>query len=85
MEPSPTNEHGNWHGQAVAEVVGRLHTDPRRGLTIEEAARRLAHHGPNRLPPPARRSVWVRILLQFHNVLIYMMLGSAVVAGLLSH
>ena len=85
MEPSRTDEHEHWHGQAVAEVVGRLHTDPRRGLTIEEAARRLAQHGPNRLPPPARRSVWVRFLLQFHNVLIYMMLGSAVVAGLLSH
>jgi magnesium-transporting ATPase (P-type) len=85
LEPSRTDEHEHWHGQAVAEVVGRLHTDPRRGLTIEEAARRLAQHGPNRLPPPARRSVWVRFLLQFHNVLIYMMLGSAVVAGLLSH
>ncbi|QOJ35847.1 MAG: hypothetical protein HRU82_13245 [Nitrospira sp.] len=53
MEPSPTEEFGDWHGREVAEVVARLQTDPRRGLTIDEAARRLAQDGPNRLPPPA--------------------------------
>lgn len=65
--------------------MARLGTDPLRGLTTEEAARRLSQHGPNLLPTPARRSAWIRFLLQFHNVLIYMMLASAVVAGLLSH
>lgn len=62
-----------------------LQTDPRLGLTVEEAARRLIHDGPNRLPPSTRRSAWLRFLLQFHNGLIYMMLTSAVVAGQLSH
>lgn len=85
MKRSPTEDHGNWHGREVADVVARLQADPRRGLTTDEAARRLARDGPNRLPPPTRRSAWLRFLLQFHNVLIYMMLASAVVAGLLSH
>ncbi len=85
MEPSPIKDHGNWHGIEVADVVGRLQADPRRGLTVEESARRLARDGPNRLPPPTRRPAWLRFFLQFHNVLIYMMLASALVAGLLSH
>ncbi len=85
MEPSPIKDHGNWHGIEVADVVVRLQADPRRGLTVEESARRLARDGPNRLPPPTRRPAWLRFFLQFHNVLIYMMLASAVVAGLLSH
>lgn len=85
MEPSPTKGHGDRHGHEVTDVVSRLQTDPRRGLTIEEAARRLAHDGPNRLPAPTRRSAWFRFLLQVHDVLIYMMLASSVIAGLLSH
>ena len=85
MEPLPTKDHEVWHSREVTDVVARLQTDPRRGLTIEEAARRLARDGPNRLPPPTRRPAWLRFLLQFHNVLIYMMLTSAVVAGILSH
>jgi len=56
LEPSPTNEHGNWHGQAVAEVVGRLRTDPRRGLTIEEAARRIDRLMTECLPDVSHRT-----------------------------
>jgi len=39
------------------------------GLTSAEAARRLAEHGPNRLPEPPRRSAILRFLAHFHNVL----------------
>ncbi|MGE0082015.1 MAG: cation-transporting P-type ATPase [Thiohalomonadaceae bacterium] len=53
------------------------------GLTTEEARQRLQEHGPNRLPPPARRTALMRFLLQFHNVLIYLLLGSAVITALL--
>ncbi len=74
-----------WHSLASDEVVARLETDDRRGLSQPEAASRLARFGPNRLPPPARRPAWLRFLRQFNNVLIYVMLGAAVITAGLGH
>ncbi|GMV44900.1 MAG: carbonate dehydratase [Pseudomonadota bacterium] len=53
------------------------------GLTAQAAAARLQHHGRNELPPQQRRSQLVRFLLQFHNVLIYVLLVAAGVKFLL--
>jgi calcium-translocating P-type ATPase len=55
------------------------------GLTTPEAAERLARHGPNRLPEVRGRGPLLRFLLQFHNVLIYVLLGAAAVTGALQH
>ena len=44
---------------------------------------RLERLGPNRLPPPAKRSALARLIAQFQNVLIYVLLGAAAVAALL--
>ena len=66
------------------EYLSELDTAPS-GLSEEEAARRLDIHGPNRLRPPQRRGPLVRFLLQFHNVLIYLLLASAAITGALGH
>ena len=55
------------------------------GLASPEAARRLAENGPNRLPEEPGRGPALRFLMQFHNVLIYVLLGAAVVTGALQH
>ena len=55
------------------------------GLTGSEAVRRLARHGPNRLPQVRGRGPVLRLLMQFHNVLIYVLLGAAVVTGVMQH
>ena len=55
------------------------------GLTQAEAEARLAAFGPNRLAEPPRRSALMRLLLQFHNILIYVLLGSAAITALLGH
>jgi magnesium-transporting ATPase (P-type) len=67
-----------------AEVVIRLlGTDADLGLSATEAARRAQRYGLNALPAPARRSAWLRFALQFHNVLIYVMLAAAIITALL--
>ncbi len=73
-----------WHQLPADEALAAQKTTPD-GLTAEEAARRLADHGPNRLTPPSRRGPLLRFLLQFHNVLIYVLLAAAVVTALLAH
>jgi magnesium-transporting ATPase (P-type) len=76
--------HGHWHHFSADETLVAQRTTTG-GLTAEEAARRLAEHGPNRLTPPQRRGPLMRLLLQFHNVLIYVLLAAAAVTALLAH
>jgi potassium/sodium efflux P-type ATPase len=55
------------------------------GLSQQEAETRIKQHGPNRLTPQKRRSPLLRFLMQFHNVLIYVLLLAAVIAAFLQH
>jgi calcium-translocating P-type ATPase len=74
----------NPHATATSDCLASLAATPD-GLTAPEAARRLAEHGPNRMPQVHSRGPMVRFLRQFHHVLIYVLLGAAVVTGALQH
>ncbi|MFA6122160.1 MAG: cation-transporting P-type ATPase [Sideroxydans sp.] len=71
------------HQQADAVLLAL--SSGAQGLTQSEALKRLSEHGPNRLTPPAKRGALMRFLLQFHNVLIYVLLAAAAVTALLAH
>jgi magnesium-transporting ATPase (P-type) len=73
-----------WHALGVDAVLSELGA-PASGLTEQEARSRLARHGANRLPDPPRRGPLARFAFQFHNVLIYVLLGSAAVTAALAH
>ena len=73
-----------WHALPIDEVLRELDTAPG-GLSEAEAAQRLEQHGPNRLRPPKQRGLVLRFLLQFHNVLIYVLLASAAITATLGH
>jgi hypothetical protein len=64
-----------WHRLSADEALAVQQTTAG-GLAGEEAAHRLAEHGPNRLTPPQKRGPLLRFLLHFHNVLIYVLLGA---------
>ena len=55
------------------------------GLSDAEATQRLEKYGPNRLPEPPKRSPFLRFLSHFNNVLIYVLLASAVLTAALGH
>jgi magnesium-transporting ATPase (P-type) len=74
----------NWHEESVEDVLSSLHSDMS-GLQADEACRRLAEYGSNKLPEPDRPSAWRRFLAQFHNILIYVLLGAAAITTLLAH
>ena len=74
----------DWHGLEQGQVLEMLDADAG-GLGEAEAKRRLETYGPNRLPEPPRRHAFARFLLQFHNILIYVLLGAAVITALLHH
>ncbi len=64
-----------------ASTVARiLETDAERGLTADEAARRLAELGPNEIASAAPVPTWRKILEQFRDPLIYLLLGAIVIS-----
>lgn len=82
MTVTPASPAPAVHAEPARAVLDVLESTPS-GLTAEEAARRLASHGPNRLPAPERPSVLRRILGHFQDVLIYILLAAAVLKALL--
>lgn len=73
-----------WHtlsAHAAAERLGL--TDPRAGLTPQEAAERLARYGPNVLAAREGRSWWAAFFSQFAAVLVVLLLGAATVSAVL--
>lgn len=73
-----------WHNQTPETTLNALDTGAT-GLSGDEAGRRLRNYGPNRLPEAARPNILARFLFQFHNILIYVLLGSAVITAALDH
>lgn len=73
-----------WH-QLTPQQALEAQQSTSSGLGEHEAGERLQRHGHNRLPPPKRRGPLLRLLYQFHNVLLYMMLGAALITALLGH
>jgi magnesium-transporting ATPase (P-type) len=79
-----SSEQRDWHSLEQGRVFELLEADAG-GLDDGEAQRRLETYGHNRLPEPPRRPALARFLLQFHNILIYVLLGAAAITALLQH
>ena len=62
---------------AVATALG---VDVKAGLSTQEAASRLAQHGPNELRAAPPVPTWRRVLAQFQDPLIYLLLAAVAVA-----
>ena len=84
--PPPEHAQGKpeWHAISGADAINRLQSRSS-GLTDLEARQRLDRHGFNRLPTSPPRSVISRFIAQFDNLLIYVLLISAVITALLGH
>jgi len=74
----------SWHTLSPEDVQQHLQTGPS-GLNEADIRRRRIQYGPNRLTTPKRRGPLLRLLMQFHNVLLYVMLCAAVITAFLSH
>ncbi len=72
----------NWYQRDISEVIDLLKTSPE-GLSPEEAEERLSSYGYNKLTEKKQVSPIVRFLLQFHNLLIYVLLGASVITALM--
>ena len=62
------------------EVASWLGTDPTTGLSRSEAAGRLDNAGPNLLAEAARVPMWRKLLRQFADPLVYLLLGAVAIS-----
>jgi len=72
------------HAITAEDTLAALDTDPD-GLSEAEATRRRGVYGTNALPQTPSRGPLRRFLAQFHNVLIYVLIGAAAVTAALGH
>lgn len=84
MNDTTPNHEPHWHALDSGAVLSKLNSDSH-GLSTEEATRRLTQYGVNRLNPIQKRGVFARLAIQFHNVLIYVLLVAGAVTFLLQH
>ncbi|MFM7582814.1 MAG: cation-transporting P-type ATPase, partial [Caldilinea sp.] len=64
----------------AAAAVAELKSDVSQGLSQAEAARRLLHFGPNELATAAPVPPWRRLLAQFSNPLVLLLLGATLIS-----
>ena len=74
----------SWHSLSADEALPRLAATSA-GLSQEEAVRRLEAHGRNALASGSRKSALMRLIEQFDNLLIYVLLAAAAVTATLGH
>jgi magnesium-transporting ATPase (P-type) len=84
-QTSPSTHSTAWHTLPADQVTSLLEVNEHVGLEATEVQARLARTGFNRLPQAARRPEWLKFFLQFHNILIYVLLGSAAITAMLQH
>ena len=73
----------SWHALAPEEVLNKLHVDLERGLSTEEAKRRLERFGPNELVEKERTTFWEMLWGQINSFVIWLLIGAAIISALL--
>ena len=65
---------------AIEEVAAALGADPQRGLSAAQAAQRLSAEGPNALRHAPPVPAWRRLLAQFQDPLVYLLLVAILIS-----
>jgi Ca2+-transporting ATPase len=69
------------HHEHAENVITALASDAARGLSTAEAQRRLAQYGPNQLKSAPETPWWKRLLEQFENFLVIILLVAVVISA----
>lgn len=70
----------DWHNLPIESVTSELKSDKQLGLSSVEVQERFKKFGPNSLPEPKLRSLFLIFIHQFLNPLIYLLLIAAGIA-----
>ncbi|MDN4642903.1 cation-translocating P-type ATPase [Arthrobacter sp. PsM3] len=71
-----------WHLRRATEALHTLDVNPDTGLASDEAARRLEFYGANELRSAPAVPLWRKVLRQFQDPLVYLLLAAIVISAL---
>jgi P-type Ca2+ transporter type 2C len=72
----------DWHQKEVKEVVEELNSSLK-GLSSDEARKRLSTYGPNELAEKRKRTLLMMVFDQFKDFMIIVLMGAAVISGII--
>ncbi|MGZ8386274.1 MAG: cation-transporting P-type ATPase, partial [Nitrospira sp.] len=72
-----------WYAKPTEALAGEFQTDLNVGLKADEVVRRQAQEGPNELPDAPPPSLLKLFLSQFSSLIVWVLIGAAIVSGLL--
>jgi Ca2+-transporting ATPase len=72
-----------WHKLSITEAASLLASDVEQGLSVNEAKKRLARYGPNKLRKGKQFSALVIFISQFKSLVIWVLIGAAAVSAAL--
>ncbi|MCL2831673.1 MAG: cation-translocating P-type ATPase [Treponema sp.] len=67
----------NWHVMDREDVLEKINTDGNKGLTINEAGKRLIEYGPNKFTEKKKESLFLQILHQLKDVAVIILIIAA--------
>ena len=73
------------HTLKTNEVIRKFNIDVRRGLTNEEIKRRKEKHGENKLKDKPKESIFIRLIKQFNDFMIIILIIASVVSAIISY
>jgi Ca2+-transporting ATPase len=73
-----------FHKQSVEETCKSLTVDLKKGLTSAEAEKRLKEHGSNELEKEEDKTLYERIMEQFEDILVQILLVAATISFIIA-
>jgi len=70
------------HAQSVHDFLHEVGVDPRRGLTEAQVDELRAKHGFNELKEAPRTAWWIKLLRQFNELVIWILIVAAIISGI---
>ena len=71
-----------WHQKETKDILDDLQSSSK-GLSSEEAQRRLLEYGPNELKEKEKRTLFMMFLDQFKDFMILILIGAAIISGII--
>ena len=70
----------NWYQEEEKLIFSKLNTDKEKGLTLDLVEERQKECGFNELPEQETKSFWEKLIAQFRDVLILILIGASIIS-----
>lgn len=73
-----------WHAKEIKEIEKNFRTNRAYGITEEEAKKRLAHFGENKLQEKKKENIMIKFIKQFNDFMIIILMIASVISAIVA-